>query len=152
MTTATVAPGESVITTAVQDSSLTERRVTFEDSRPGFTPHIPISQSRKTSVAERRVELDREIQATAQAAKKTATEAAKAQATGRKASSRLVLANSNSQFAAAIMSPIFPPLEPERHLQSSAVQPMEASNEETRTTGAVALTAAMDNEIASASS
>ena len=50
------------------------------------------------------------------------------------------------------MSPIFPPLEPERHLQSSAVQPMEAVNEETGTTGAVARTAAMDNEIVAASS
>ena len=50
------------------------------------------------------------------------------------------------------MSPIFPPLEPERHLQSSAVQPMEAANEETGTTGAVARTAAMENEIATVSS
>ena len=47
------------------------------------------------------------------------------------------------------MSPIFPPLELERLLQSSAV---EASNEEAGTTGAVARTAAMDNEIAAASS
>ena len=71
--TATVATGESVITTAVQDSSLTERRVAFADSRPGSSPHIPISKSRKTSLAERRGELDREIQASARAAKKAAT-------------------------------------------------------------------------------
>ena len=65
--TATVAPGESVITTAAPDSSLTEMCVPFADSRLGSTLRIPISRSRKTRVAERRVELEREIKATARA-------------------------------------------------------------------------------------
>ena len=87
------------------DSSLTERRVTFADShRPGSTPRITISKSRKTTVAERRVELERVIKATARAAKKATTESAKAQAMRQGKSFFLSTATATSQPPSCLQS------------------------------------------------